>query len=144
MIRPLALLGLLAFAVAPAVAQEIVPAQPAPSSIVVDPNAVIDNSSRQANLLTGFYATKATIELCAVVIDPAILAGMDADQLRLEAGLGLDAATALKAYERVKADVVKTEPDCTEGSPDRLGIDAVTAIYTATPAATAAPAVPAQ
>lgn len=157
MIRPLAALAVLAFGLGAATAQDALPAQPTTPEIVVDPAATIDNTPKQANLLTGLYATRAVIELCTVSIEPSILAGIAADQKRLETSLGMDPATSEKAYIQVKADVEKTEPDCTDGSPDRAGVDAVTAIYAAqtaatppagtvpvTPPAPTPPAVPAQ
>lgn len=150
MIRPLAALAVLAFTLGASVAQEATPA--AVPDIVIDPAANLNASSKQANMLTGFYATQAVIELCALTIEPSIIAGMMADRARLEAALSMDSATAGTAYAAVKADVEKTSPDCTEGSSDRLGVDAVTAIYAALPppadaaapaAGTEAPTVPA-
>lgn len=142
MIRPLAALAVLALMSGASVAQEAAPA--AAPEIVVDPAATLNTTPKQANMLTGFYATQAVIELCAVVIEPTIAEGMAADRARLEAALSMDAATAATAYAQVKADVEKTQPDCADGSPDRMGVDAVTAIYAALPppAAPAAPAAP--
>jgi hypothetical protein len=150
MIRPLAALAFIALGLGAATAQDALPAQPATPEIVVDPTATIDNTPKQANLLTGLYATRAVIEICAVTVEEGILSGIMADQARLESSLGMDPATSEKAYTQVKADVEKTTPDCAEGSPDRISVDAVTAIYAAqaaaapaTPAAPAAPAEPA-
>lgn len=142
MIRFVAATVLLAASLGVAQAQDAVPAQPATPEIVVDPGAAIANSPKQANLLTGLYATRAVIDICALEVDPAVLAGMDADQARLQTGLGMDEPTATKAYDQVKIDVEKTTPDCAEGSPDRASVDAVTAIYAAQAAGTpvAAPA----
>ena len=141
MIRPVAAFAVLALTLGTALAQE---AAPAPAEIVVDPAATLNTSPRQANMLTGFYATQAVIELCSVAIEPHIAEGMAADRARLETALSMDAATASTAYARVKADVEKTSPDCTDGSPDRVGVDAVTAIYAALPPpADTAPAAPA-
>jgi hypothetical protein len=140
MIRPVSLLALLAVLTGPAMAQEAAPTPPAPADIVIDPTASFDTTPKQANMLTGFYATQAVIELCAVTLDPIITEGMAADRVRLEASLGMDPAAATRAYELVKADVAKTSPDCTEGSADRLGVDAVTAIYQADAAPAAPPA----
>jgi hypothetical protein len=135
MIRPLAALALAALTLTPAIAQET-PAAPAPANnVTIDPLAGPDKPNKQVDLLTGFYATVATIEICAVTIDPGIKAGMDADQRRLETSLGLDPARAAEAYAKVKADVEKTAPDCADGSPDRIGVDALTAIYAAQAAA---------
>lgn len=145
MIRPLAALAVLALLTGSAVAQDAAP--PAATDIVVDPAASIDTTPKQANMLTGFYATQAVIELCAVPIEPTIAEGMAADRVRLETALGMDAVAAAEAYGLVKADVERTTPDCAEGSADRLGVDAVTAIYAdlanAAPVGTVAPAAPA-
>lgn len=140
MIRPLAALAVLAFSLGASVAQEAAPTTP--PEIVVDPTATIDATPKQANMLTGFYATQAVIELCSVAIEPTIAEGMAADRARLETALSMDAAAATAAYAQVKADVEKTQPDCADGSPDRAGVDAVTAIYAALPPP-AAPAAPA-
>ena len=139
MIRPLAALAVLALMSGVSIAQEAAPAT-APE-IVVDPAAAIDTTPKQANMLTGFYATQAVIELCSVAIEPNIAEGMAADRARLETALSMDAPTAAAAYAQVKADVEKTTPDCADGSPDRSGVDAVTAIYAALPPP-AAPAAP--
>jgi hypothetical protein len=143
MIRPLAALATFALLSGAALAQEAAPTT-APEN-VVDPAASIDTTPKQANMLTGFYATQAVIELCAVAIEPTIAEGMAADRARLETALSMDATAAAAAYAQVKADVEKTTPDCADGSPDRAGVDAVTAIYAALPppAAPAEPAAPA-
>lgn len=138
MIRPLAAFATLALTLGASVAQEVAPA--AAPEIVVDPAASLNTTPKQANMLTGFYATLAVIEICAVSIEPDITVGMDADRQRLETALGMDAATAAAAFAQVKADVEKTAPDCTEGSADRQGVDAVTAIYANLPPPPAAPA----
>jgi hypothetical protein len=152
MIRPILALGFLAAGLSVAVAQEVAPA-PATSNVVVDPAAAIDATPKQANLLTGMYATKAVIEICAISFEEGVINGMNADQKRLETSLAMDAPTAEKAYAEVKADVEKTAPDCAEGSPDRVGVEAVANIYkssapaagqTTAPAAAATPATPAQ
>jgi hypothetical protein len=146
MIRPLVALAFLAATSTLALAQE---AAPAPENVVVDPAAPINATPKQANLLTGMYATKAVIEICAITFEEGVINGMNADQKRLETSLLMDEPTAEKAYAQVKADVEKTSPDCTEGSPDRLGVQAVADIYkSSAPAAeqTSAPvpAAPAQ
>lgn len=143
MIRPFAALAVLALISGASVAQEAAPAT-APE-IVIDPTATIDTTPKQANMLTGFYATQAVIEICAIQIEPNITEGMAADRARLETALSMDAAAATSAYAQVKADVEKTQPDCADGSADRAGVDAVTAIYAALPppAAPAEPAAPA-
>jgi len=157
MIRPIAALAIFAVLTAGSIAQEATPASPAPTDVVVDPAASLNTSPKQANMLTGFYATQAVIELCSLTIEQPVLDGMAADRTRLEAALAMDAATGEKAYNLVKADVEKTAPDCTDGSTDRISVDAVTAIYKAqapaaapaaaapaTPAAPAEPATPAE
>lgn len=148
MIRPIAALAVFAVLTGAVVAQEAAPAAPAAApatapDIVIDPAASLNNSPKQANMLTGFYATQAVIELCAVAVEPSVVDGMAADRARLERSLGLDAASGEKAYVQVKADVEKTAPDCTDGSTDRLSVDAVTAIYKAQAAASGPGAAPA-
>lgn len=147
MIRTFAALTLLALGTASLAAQEVTPAAPAapaaPANIVVDPLAPIDNTPKNANLLTGLYATKAVIELCSVTVDPAVLERMTADQRRFETGMGIDAAGGDKAYEGIKADVERTTPDCGEASPDRQSVDAVVSIYANQGAAAPAPVAPA-
>ena len=143
MTRSLAALAAFALLSSVAVAQEAAPAAPAASAdIVVDPAATRPVNPKQTDMLTGFYATQAVIEICAVELEQGVRDGMAADRERLETALGMDAATASSAYDRVKADVETTSPDCAEGSPDRIGVDAVTAIYKAqaTAPAAAAPA----
>lgn len=144
MIRPLVALAVLAGLGMPVLAQEAAPAAPAPADIVVDP-AASPTASRQTNMLTGFYATLAVIELCELTIEQPVVDGMAADRIRLERSLAMDTPTGETAYAQVKADVEKTTPDCAEGSADRASVDAVTAIYkaqTAAPAPAAAPAAP--
>ncbi|MDP2780753.1 hypothetical protein [Devosia sp.] len=161
MFRSLAVLSVLALGLNPALAQDApapapaAPAVPAATDIVVDPAATLSSAPKQDELLTGFYATMAVIEICALPVPEQIKAGMAGDQKRLEASVGLDEVSAMTAYAKVRADVEATAPDCAEGSPDRASVDAVTAFYaqtdavpapgTAAPgAAPAAPAVPAQ
>ncbi|WP_137150208.1 hypothetical protein [Devosia sp. FKR38] len=129
----LAFLALLGLGHAAAQAQEATPAAPAateaPANVVIDPAADVSKSPKQSSLLTGFYATQAVIELCALPVDEAIKTGMAGDLRRLEASVGLDEASGATAYAKVKADVEKTKPDCAEGSADRASVEAVTAIY---------------
>ena len=144
-IRTSAALALLALSLLPAAAQEATPTQPAAEDIVVDATAAIPGQSKQADLLTGLYATRAVIEICAVQLDASVTDAMAADEQRLETALRLDAPSGDQAYAAVKADVVTTAPDCAEGSTDRAGVDAVAAIYreaaaVPAPAAAAAPA----
>jgi hypothetical protein len=148
--RPLATLAFLALGLGAAAAQDATPAAPAalapatPAEVTIDPAANVATPPKQATMLTGFYATKAIIELCNITVEPKIAEGMGVDQQRLEQSLGMDPATAEKAYATVKADVEKTAPDCAPTSSDRVGVDAVLAIYTANAAkAAAAPAAPA-
>lgn len=142
--RSLAVLAVLALGLGPALAQDA-PAltTPAPTDVVVAPAAPIPTTPKQANLLTGFYATLAVIEICAIPVDEAVKTGMAGDQKRLEASVNLDAPNAAKAYDAVKSDVVKTNPDCAEGSADRASVDAVTAIYAAAAASKDAATAPA-
>lgn len=147
MFRPLAMFAVLALGLSPALAQEAVLTQPAPADVVVNPSANTAQPPKRANMLTGIYATKAVIEICAVTIDAKILASIDADTNNLQTSMGIDAATGKLAYDRVKADVEKTKPDCTEGSADRASVEAVTSLYaqkaaTATVPPAAAAAVP--
>lgn len=146
MIRPLLAIAFFAAGFGVAAAQEAATTTSAPSNVVVDAAAPIDVTSKQTNLLTGMYATKAVIEICNVTLEQGVTNGMNADQKRLETSLSMDAPTAEKAYAVVKADVQKTEPDCAEGSADRLGVQAVADVYKASadkPAAAATPATPA-
>ncbi|MBS3849619.1 hypothetical protein PSC71_06320 [Devosia sp. J2-20] len=151
MYKTLAVLTVLALGLQPAIAQDAAPAvpeaaapttsdaAPAAQTIVVDPAATFPNASKQTNLLTGFYATLAVIEICALPIPDDIKSGMAGDRTRLEASVGLDAVKAGEAYAKVLAEVQSTDPDCAEGSADRASVDAVTAIY-AQASAAAAPA----
>ena len=126
MIRPLAVFAALTLISGTAIAQEVAPA--AAPDIVIDPDASLNTSPKQANMLTGFYATLAVIDICTITLEPDITAGMEADRKRLETALGMDPAMADAAYAQVRADVEKTTPDCADGSPDRSGVDAVTSI----------------
>lgn len=117
--------SLLALSLAGAHAQEAAAPQ-----ITVDPLAIVDAMPQQGMLLTGLYATQATIELCSVpVIEPGTTA-MNAHRRQLESELRMDEATATAAYAAIKGDVEKAGVDCAEGSPDRAQADEVIAIYT--------------
>jgi hypothetical protein len=142
MIRLPAAFAILALAAAAPLAQEAAPAAP-PADVVIDPAASLNTTPKAANMLTGFYATQAVIDICALTLEPAIAEGMAVDRQRLETALSLDADSASKAYAEVKADVEKTAPDCTDGSADRAGVDAVTAIYEGQSAPTEPAAAPA-
>ncbi|KQX38299.1 hypothetical protein ASD04_11875 [Devosia sp. Root436] len=133
MIRPFAVFAVLALGLGAATAQDATPAPAQAPEIVIDPAASLNTTPKQANMLTGFYATQAVIEICALAIEPDIATGMAADRARLETALGMDATMAAGAFAQVKADVEKTSPDCADGSADRAGVDAVTAIYAALP-----------
>jgi len=106
-------------ATAPAVAPEI----------SINPAAGLATSTDPTQLLTGLYATKAVIELCAIEVPAATATAMTADQIRYERKMGWDPATALQAYGGIKTSVESTSPDCAEGSADRQGVDAVLAVY---------------
>ncbi|PXA99794.1 hypothetical protein DMC47_01655 [Nostoc sp. 3335mG] len=112
---------------------------PAAPAITVDPRANVDAMPRQGMLLTGLYATQATIELCAVPLGEPAATAMSAHRRQLETELRMDEPTATAAYDAVKADVEKTGLDCAEGSQDRTEADAVIAIYSGSQ-----PAAPAQ
>lgn len=103
------------------------------SNITVDPRAVVDSMPKQGTLLTGLYATEATLEICNVVVTEPALTAMSAHRRQLENDLRLDEASGKTAYETVKADVEKTGVDCAEGSADRKQADAVVAIYSGKP-----------
>ena len=138
MFRSLAMLPVLALGLTSALAQETAPAtpaapapltQPAPADVVIEPAAPIGATTKQDDLMTGFFATMAVIEICAIEVPAAIKDGMTGDQKRLEASVGLDANTAAIAYSKVKSAVQQTAPDCTPGSADLASVEAVTKIY---------------
>lgn len=127
MLRPAIIALLLALGLAPVSAQE------APSTtITVDPGAAISQLPRSAQLLTGLYATLATLEICAVEAPEPAATGMSAHRRQMETELRMDDETATAAYERVRADVERAGVDCAEGSADRQQTDAVVAIYAGT------------
>lgn len=141
MIRSFAVLAVLALGLNTAMAQDVAPAPlapPAPADVVIDPAAPIPATSKQNDLMTGFFATMAVIEICAIDVPQAIKDGMTGDQKRLEASVGLDDNTAALAYSKVKSAVQKTNPDCTPGSADLASVEAVTKIYADAAAKTAA------
>ena len=129
MLRFLAASAALAVALSTVQAQEAVPATPAPATVSIDPAASVDATPKQVNLLTGLYATRAVLEICAVTVAEEASTRMNNDQKKFEAGLGMDAAAATEAYAKVKADVERTTPDCAEGSTDRANAEAVVSIY---------------
>ena len=126
-IRTSAALALLALSLLPAAAQEATPTQPAAEDIVVDATAAIPGQSKQADLLTGLYATRAVIEICAVQLDASVTDAMAADEQRLETALRLDAPSGDQAYAAVKADVVLAMLVAGTGS-SREGLNAVAAV----------------
>ncbi|MCW5723128.1 MAG: hypothetical protein KIS86_18505 [Devosia sp.] len=101
----------------------------APATITVNPSATISQLPKAAQLLTGLYATLATLELCAVEVPEPATSGMSAHRRQMETELRMDEKTSTTAYERVRADVEKAGLDCAEGSADRQQADAVVAIY---------------
>jgi hypothetical protein len=135
MLRPLLLAAVLLVPATAIQAQEAAPAAPAtpttpaPAEIQIDPAAPVNTTPKQANLLTGLYATKAIIEICAITVDENATTRMNNDQNRFETGLGMDEAAATEAYARVKADVERTTPDCAENGTDRQNAQAVISIY---------------
>ena len=142
MIRTLTAAALFAFVAAGAAVAQQTTIPPADAQVTIDPTANPGALPRGLQILTGLYATLATAEICEVTIEPDIAEGIAADRARMEQSVGFDQEAVDKAYAAVLADVKKTEPDCTDGSPDRQGIDAVTAIYASragqsAPAATA-------
>lgn len=127
--------SLLTLTLAAAQAQEA----PAAPNITVDPLAIVDAMPQQGMLLTGIYATQATIELCSVTVIEPGTAAMSAHRRQLESELRMDADTAAAAYTAIKGDVEKSGVDCAQGSVDRKQADEVIALYTGS-AQTAAPA----
>ena len=118
--------ALVGLSLTPALAQD--------ATITIDPLASINTTTKQGQLLTGLYATQATLEICGIdVIEPGVTA-MNAHRRQLETELRLDEPSGVKAYEAVKADVEKAGVDCAEGSPDRQSANAVVAIYSGNPA----------
>ncbi|WP_375452303.1 hypothetical protein [uncultured Devosia sp.] len=126
MIRPLVTLALVLAATTAGLAQE---AAPAPVDIRVDPSAVINAMPKQANMLTGIYATQAVIDICAITVPAPVATRMGNDRVRFEKAMGLDATGSIEAYDRIKASVAGTTPDCAEGSADRQGVEAVLSLY---------------
>ncbi|KQN78181.1 hypothetical protein [Devosia sp. Leaf64] len=137
-------LSLLAVLVPAAYAQEAAPATS--PKITVDPRAIVDSMPQQGTLLTGLYATQATIELCSVEAGEPATTAMNAHRRQLESEMRMDDATSAAAYAAIKGDVEKAGVDCAEGSKDRQQTAEVIAIYSgagATPAQPASPMDPA-
>jgi hypothetical protein len=129
MIRSLAIVAFVLATGGAALAQEASTTTPAPTDIQVDPNANVNVMPKQANMLTGLYATQAVIDICAITVPETAATRMGNDRKRFEAGVGLDATGAAQAYEKIKTDVAATTPDCAEGSPDRQNVQAVLSLY---------------
>lgn len=121
--------SVLALTIAAPLAQEAAPAPEASPTITVDPHAIVDAMPKQGQLLTGLYATQATIELCDITVTEPGATAMNAHRRQLETDFHLEGESAVKAYETVKADVEKAGVDCAEGSADRQQTDAVIAVY---------------
>lgn len=132
MMKFFAVLGFALAGLGAPLAQEATPAVPsAPADIRIDPAAPINAMPKQANLLTGLYATQAVIEICAITVPEPIIKAMSIDRKRFENVLVMDETASNRGYEQVKAEVQRTGPDCAEGSVDRKGVDAVLSVYTA-------------
>ena len=125
-------LSVLALTIAAPLAQEDTPAPATAPTITVDPGAVVDAMPKQGQLLTGLYATQATIELCNITVAEPGITAMAAHRRQLESDFHLEGESAVKAYETVKADVEKAGIDCAEGSADRQQTEAVIKIYSGT------------
>lgn len=125
-------LSVLALTIAAPLAQEDTPAPATAPTITVDPGAVVDAMPKQGQLLTGLYATQATIELCNITVAEPGITAMAAHRRQLESDFHLEGESATKAYETVKADVEKAGIDCAEGSADRQQTEAVIKIYSGT------------
>lgn len=129
MIRPLAILAVLLATTGAGLAQEAATTTPAPTDIQIAPGAAIDVMPKQAKMLTGIYATQAIIDICSITVPEPVATKMGNDRARFEAGIGLDAAGAKEAYDKIKTNVASTSPDCAEGSADRKNVEAVLTIY---------------
>ena len=125
-------LSVLALTIGAPLAQEDTPAPATAPTITVDPGAVVDAMPKQGQLLTGLYATQATIELCNITVAEPGVTAMNAHRRQLESDFHLEGESAVKAYETVKADVEKAGIDCAEGSADRQQTEAVIKIYSGT------------
>jgi hypothetical protein len=110
------------------------------AQVTIDPSAAVSAMPQTANILTGLYATLATVELCDIAVSDTVTTAMDAHRTQMETSLSMDEATSTKAYDTVRADVEKTGVDCAEGSTDRQQAEAVAALYENSGAASPAPA----
>lgn len=120
-------------AMSPAAAQQAAetstPSASSTPSVTIDPRASLAVQPKQQTMLTGLYATQATLDLCAIAPTEPATINMNAHRRQLETGLGLDEAAGEKAYQAVRSDLEKAGVDCTETSPDRQQTDAVLAVY---------------
>lgn len=101
----------------------------APPDIEVDAGATINTVSKKTSMLTGLYATQAVIDICSISVSGPVATRMGNDRTRFEAAIGLDASSAAEAYQKIKANVASTSPDCTQGSSDRQEVEAVLTLY---------------
>ncbi|MET3899456.1 hypothetical protein ABIB57_003411 [Devosia sp. UYZn731] len=129
MIRSLAIAAFVLATAGAGFAQEASTTTPAPTDIQIEPGATINVMSKQANMLTGIYATQAVIDICAITVPEPVATKMGNDRKRFETGVGLDATGATEAYDKIKTSVTATKPDCAEGSADRKNVEAVLALY---------------
>jgi hypothetical protein len=129
MIRSLAAFAMVLAVATPGFAQEATTTTPAPTDIEVNAAATINAVPKQANMLTGIYATQAVIDICAITVPETVATRMGNDRSRFEAAIGLDATGATEAYQKIKDNVASTKPDCAAGSPDRANVDAVLTLY---------------
>jgi len=129
MIRPLSVLAVLLATTTMGFAQEASTTTPAATDIQINPSANVNVMPKQADMLTGIYATQAVIDICAITVPEPVAAKMGSDRSRFEALIGLDAAGAVEAYKKIKDSVAATTPDCAEGSADRKNVEAVLTLY---------------
>ena len=129
MIRPFAVLAVLLATTATGFAQEASTTTPPATDIQVNPSAVVNAMPKQADMLTGIYATQAVIDLCTITVPETAATRMGSDRKRFEALVGLDADGAVEAYKKIKDSVAATTPDCAEGSADRKNVEAVLSLY---------------
>ena len=100
-----------------------------PAKVTVDPWAIVDSMPKQGRLLTGLYATQATLEMCSVDVPEPAATAMSAHRRQLESEMRLDDASGAAAYQAIKSEVEKAGVDCAETSADRQQAAAVIAIY---------------
>lgn len=129
MIRPFALVAVLLATTTLGFAQEASTTTPAATDIQVNPSATVNAMPKQANMLTGIYATQAVIDICTITVPEQVATRMGNDRSRFETAIGLDASGAVEAYKKIKDSVAATSPDCAEGSADRKNVEAVLSLY---------------